>query len=283
MSTTASLAATLEALAASSDGTVAYSIVPLDGGEPIRRNADQQQPTASCMKVYLIAALYAAAARGELSLDERRPLRREDRTLGSGVLKLLAPGLEPTLRDHARLMIAISDNISTNVIIDRLGGAGTVDEAVHALPIELRATAIRDRIRFDTIEPFFLSCPDDFTSLLAAIHGRRCTGSPELDDEIYWTLRRQQHRSMIPRHLPCSDYAEEFGVDQPVRCGNKTGSMPGFRGDVGIVETTRCRWVLAFQVQGPPDFNTGDTHPYNLLIAEMSRLVFDVWGLPDRA
>ena len=53
---------------------------------------------------------------------------------------------------------------------------------------------------------------------------------------------------------------------------------PWFRADVGIVETRPRSWTLAMQVQGPPDFNTGDEHPFSHLIADFSKLVFDAWG-----
>ena len=83
---------------------------------------------------------------------------------------------------------------------------------------------------------------------------------------------------MIPRYLPCSEYAEEFGVAEYDRCGAKSGSMPGVRADVGIVETRRRSWAIAVMVVGQPDFNTGDNHPFNHGIADMSKLVFDAWG-----
>ena len=268
------------ARAAEMPARVAYSIVPLDGGEPIQNDADAQMLTASTYKVYLLAALYAADVAGRLSLDTRVEYAADHRTRGSGVLKLLAPGLQPTLRDMARLMIVVSDNTATNVVSRALGGPEAANAAVHALPVELRHTEIPDYIQFESFDRARLavSSPADFTRVLRAIVERRCTGSPEHDDEVYWTLRRQQLRSMIPRYLPCSEYAEEFGIEEAVRCGTKSGGMPGVRADVGIVETARRRWVMAVMVQGEPDFNTGDNHPFNHLIAEMSRLVFAAWG-----
>jgi beta-lactamase class A len=196
------------------------------------------------------------------------------------VLKLLEPGLKPTLRDHARLMITISDNVSTNAILRALGGPAAANNAVQTLPVDLPATELRDYITFTNpaADAFAVSSPADFTALLAAIHARRCTGSPQHDEEMYWILRRQQHRSMIPRHLPCSEYAEEFGIEEYNRCGTKSGSTPGVRADVGLVDTRKRSWAMAVQVQGEPDFNTGDNHPFNDLIAEMSRLVFETWG-----
>jgi len=274
------LAKQLAARAAQVDATVAYSVVPLDGGDAISAHGDATLPTASTFKVYLLAALYAADAAGRLSLDERVEYRAADHTQGSGVLKLLAPGLKLTLRDLARLMIVISDNASTNLVMRALGGPQAAHAAVQALPVALPATTVGGYIDFKTAGPdgVAVSSPNDFTTLLSAIYHGRCTGSRTHDAEVYWTLRRQQHRSMIPRYLPCSEYAEEFGVEEYDRCGNKTGSMPGVRADVGIVETRQRAWAIAVQIRGAPDFITGDNHPFNQVVADLSKMVFDAWG-----
>jgi beta-lactamase class A len=275
---TEKLARRLAARTAAVDAKVAYCVRPLDGGEAIRANAADTMHTASTFKVYALAALYAADAAGKLSLDERVEYTADQYTYGSGVLKLLAPGLRPTLRDHARLMIVVSDNVATNAVLRALGGPQAANAAVHALGLPLPATQIRGYISFGDPSSFAVSSADDFTTLLAAIHAGRCTGSPQHDAEMYWTLRRQQHRSGIARDLPCSEYAEEFGVEEYDRCGSKSGSMPGFRGDVGLVDTRKRSWAIAVLVQGEPDFNTGDSHPFNRLIADISRMVFESWG-----
>jgi beta-lactamase class A len=274
------LARELERRAAAVDARVGYSIVPFDGGAPIRRFADAAMPTASAFKLYVLAALYAADAAGRLSLDERVEYATEHSTRGSGVLKLLAPGLRPTLRDHARLMIVVSDNVATNAVVRALGGPAAADAAVHALPVALPATIVKDYVHFDSAAPdaFAVSSPDDFTALLRAIYEKRCTGSAAHDEEVFWVLRRQTLRSMIPRHLPCSEYYEEFGIPEPYRCGTKSGALPGVRTDVGIVETPRRAWAIAVQVHGAPDLDTSDDHPYGRVIADLSRLVFEAWG-----
>lgn len=266
--------------AAQTEATVAYSVVALDGSAAIRVRADLSLPTASTYKVYLLAALYAADAAGRLSLDSKITYSKDDCTLGSGVMKLFAAGASLTLRDLARLMIVVSDNVATNLITRALGGPEAANAAVHALPIELEQTAIRSYISLEAFgaDAMPLSSPNDFTALLSAIFEKRCTGSIAHDEEIYWVLRRQQLRSMIPRYLPCSEYAEEFGVEEHYRCGTKSGSMPGVRADVGIVETPARSWAMAVMVQGAPDFNTGNYHPFNDLVADMSKLVFEAWA-----
>ena len=272
------LAQQLAQRAAAVDAEVAYTVLPLDGGAPIRRGGERALPTASAIKLPLLAALYAADVAGRVALDRRIAIEPEDVVRGSGVLKLCADGAQLTLRDHARLMIVVSDNISTNVVIRVLGGPEAAHAAIQALPVAMPATALRDRINFSRTDAFAVSSPDDFTALLAAIHGRRCTGDAAHDDEVYWTLRRQQHRGMLPRHLPMSPYAEEFGVEVDERCGSKSGSTPGVRVDVGLVETRRRAWALAVQIEGPPDFDLSEDHPYAICIADLSRLVYEAWG-----
>lgn len=174
-----SLVPELDARVALVDARVAYCIAPFDGAPRIERDADVPMPTASAFKLYVLAALYAADHAGTLSLDERVTYTRDYYVPGSGVLKLLGPGLMPTLRDHARLMIVVSDNVSTNVLMRALGGPAAVDQAVHALPVSLAHTEIRDYVRFDFSDPgaFAVSSPADFVAVLSAIREKRCSGS----------------------------------------------------------------------------------------------------------
>jgi beta-lactamase class A len=253
-------------------------VLPLDGGAAIRQHGERARPTASAIKVPLLAALYAADVAGRVSLDHRVDIDAADVVPGSGVLKLCASGARLTLRDHARLMIVVSDNIATNVVIRALGGAAAAHAAIQALPVPMPATELRDTINFVRVDAFAVSSPDDFTALLAAVHAHRCTGDAAHDDEVYWTLRRQQQRGMLARHLPMSPFAEEFGVEVDERCGSKSGVTPGVRVDVGLVETRRRAWALAVQIEGPPDFDLSEEHPYARCIADLSRLVYDAWG-----
>lgn len=53
--------------------------------------------------------------------------------------------------------------------------------------------------------------------------------------------------------------------------------MPAVRADVGIVETRKRAWAIAVQIRGAPDVITGDNHPFNEAIADLSKFVFDAW------
>ena len=93
----------------------------MDTGEELRVNAEEQTATASTIKVPILIELFRQVDEGTVDLDTRLTLSQEARTVGSGILRELSPGLDLTLRDYATLMIVVSDNIATNVLIDLLG------------------------------------------------------------------------------------------------------------------------------------------------------------------
>lgn len=121
----------LERLADGVDGSVSYLVVDLTTGQRFARRADDPFPTASAIKIGILYELFAQADAGRVSLDEPRPLPEASRAAGSGVLQhLRAPVL--SLRDHAMLMILLSDNTSTNVLIDTLGREA-INTRMHGL------------------------------------------------------------------------------------------------------------------------------------------------------
>ncbi|MGI8549889.1 MAG: serine hydrolase [Dehalococcoidia bacterium] len=88
--------------------------------EYISLNGDRRFPTCSVFKVPVLVEAFARIGAGELRLDERWTLGQDDRSMGSGILQILQPGLEPTTHDLLSLMITISDNTATDMLVRRL-------------------------------------------------------------------------------------------------------------------------------------------------------------------
>ena len=107
-------------IAARVDGVVGYSIVDLTSGERLGHLEGTTFPTASAIKLAIVYELFKQAAESKLRLDERVTLDRRQAVGGSGVLvEMGTPTL--SIRDYAVLMVTLSDNTATNVLIDRLG------------------------------------------------------------------------------------------------------------------------------------------------------------------
>src|SRR6185369_183492 len=93
----------------------------LGGGETIARDADEVVPTASCIKLFVLMELMRRLAAGDFTLAQKIPVLAGQQVGGSGVLKDLSAGIELPLRDVGTLMIVLSDNTATNMLVDLLG------------------------------------------------------------------------------------------------------------------------------------------------------------------
>jgi beta-lactamase class A len=119
----AGLVRQLDHLAGSIDGVVGYVVSDLTTNERVAARLEGDAfPTASAIKLSVLYELLKQSESGTLDLDTPRPVDRSTLVGGSGVLRYLGtPSL--SLRDHATLMIMVSDNSSTNIVIDAVGMA----------------------------------------------------------------------------------------------------------------------------------------------------------------
>ena len=82
---------------------------------------DQPVPTASVIKLTILLEAIDQVRNGRASLDEKIVLNKDNQVEGSGVLGLMDAPLTLTLKDVLTLMIVVSDNTATNLMIDRFG------------------------------------------------------------------------------------------------------------------------------------------------------------------
>lgn len=124
------LARELEALAAGAPGVLGVRAVDLSTGATYGVNEALEFPQGSSIKVPILVELFRQAEAGRVSLDERVPVRAAEMVGGTGVLNAFGDATsEIALRDLGTLMIVLSDNTATNLLIDRLGMEGVNDLA----------------------------------------------------------------------------------------------------------------------------------------------------------
>ena len=199
----------------------------------------------SVIKVPIMAAVYAACAQGRMSLEERIALRREDQVGGSGVLSALSPGLRLTVRELVTLMIILSDNTATNMLID-LVGKQQIELTMRELGME-RSKYSRKLMIYpaDVAENNMITARD-----VARMLNRFAEGSwlsPGACEEMIGILKKQQYRdglpSLLPR-VPSPGGKEEKAADWEM--GSKSGWDTGRRHDAGILYTQeRCFVIVA--------------------------------------
>lgn len=117
---TAALRKSLDSIAGAHHGVVGYSVIDLDNDVRLSRRGDEKFPTASLIKVSILVTVYDLVARGLLSLSDPLTVLKIDQVPGSGILQHLHNGTTLTVQDAAWLMIIISDNTATNLLLDRI-------------------------------------------------------------------------------------------------------------------------------------------------------------------
>src|SRR5258705_782533 len=105
---------------ASFKGKVSLFAKNLDTGEPYGLNADDSVRTASTIKIAVMVEAFARVAEGKAKWTDELVLTKEKKVSGSGVLQELSDGLHLTLRDGVNLMMLVSDNTATNLVLDVL-------------------------------------------------------------------------------------------------------------------------------------------------------------------
>ena len=113
----------IEQLARSFPGKVGVYARQVETGRAVAYGGDDLFPMASTYKVAIMVEVFREADEGRLSLDERVTTGEANRRLGSGLLSWMKPGLSPTIYDLVLLMISVSDNEATDILLHRVGPA----------------------------------------------------------------------------------------------------------------------------------------------------------------
>lgn len=192
-------------------------------------------PAASTMKVYVLQALFEAVVAGDMDLGDSRELAVSDRVTGSGVLKLLNRGSRFTLLDLATLMICVSDNSATNMLIDVLS-IERIRASVEAngwTDTSLSGKLQQAPVASATKRSPSVTSPRD----LADYFGRLWSGEllPPGLTEVATGIYRKQQFGELGRAIGYDHYSAEIGTSDLV-IGSKSGSIRGVRNDAGVVE-----------------------------------------------
>lgn len=240
------------------------SVWHIESGEQVDVNGETPFPMASTFKIPILATFFTQLSEGKFSLDQRITLKQDDKSMGSGILPYFEAGVQPTLLDLVTLMIIISDNTATDMVIDFVGGTDVVESYMHALGLnniyfklnckqllkalfpdsldglsheEISAWSdkndiLRDGLAFSLESDNDVSTANDMNKLLHMIY------SGELFDGDAKTtaldiLFKQQFNVRLSLFLP-----------NGTKVAHKTGTIGGIRNDSGIIYISDTSHVI---------------------------------------
>ncbi len=253
---------------ASFEGRVSLFARNLDTGACCGLGEDTRVQTASTIKVAIMAGAHAEVAAGRAAWDDALRLTDARKVGGAGVLPEMAEGLCLTLRDAVHLMIVLSDNTATNLVLDRITG-----DAVNACLDTLGLPGIRClnkiggggdfRAASDPDNQGFgigVATPRAMVDLLGKLD-RGEVVSPDASQAMLALMKRQQRRDGIGRRR----------MDVP--CASKPGALDHLRSDVGILFTDRGRIAMAITCDQMPRVDWSVDNLGHLLLARLSDIL----------
>jgi beta-lactamase class A len=214
------------------DGVMGVAIVDLTDGHKYLLHANDVYPQASSIKICVLAELYRQAQQGKLKLTDLYTVNAADLVQDSDIMGGLTPGVtQITLRDLATMMVAVSDNSATNVLIDRVGmdnvnaflnAQGLRDTRLRRKMMDLKAAAEgRENV----------STPNEMLNLLQALYRGEILNK-EMTDDFFKVLSTHKD-SWIPRNLP-----------DDLKIADKPGALEGVRNDSGVIFVDKRPFVL---------------------------------------
>ncbi|MBP3648572.1 MAG: serine hydrolase [Clostridia bacterium] len=193
-------------------------------GEAYGYNADMPLEAASVIKVPIMVEAFRQKEAGMIDFDAPVTIRKEDKLPSCGALTYLHDGVTVTVGDLVTLMIILSDNTATNLMIDMLG-IENINWTIKRLGLkgtQLNRMLFRPELSRQGIQNY-VSAVDMGKLLQGMLKGEIV--SPEASARMLEILGAQRLNGKLPFYLHSRD----------IRCAYKTGEDSGITHDVGVI------------------------------------------------
>jgi beta-lactamase class A len=261
----------LTALAKEHKGKVAIAFKHLRTGEKFDLNADEPMPTASLIKLAVLIEAYQQAAEGKIKLSDPVTLRLEDKVPGAGVLTdHFTPGLKFPLHDALHLMIALSDNTATNLVLEQTGihavckrmeDWGFPNTKINAKVFRGSTTSIAP----DRTKRFGLgsTTAHEMVGVLEKLENKEIL-TPDACNEVLALLKKCDDHEKFPRFLP-----------EGIAVAHKTGSVSDARTDAGIIYLPSGPVAVCVLTDKNEDQRWVVDNAGNLFCAKVAKEIYD--------
>jgi beta-lactamase class A len=243
----------------------------LDTGTEYSLRGDEQTRTASTIKLAIMAETFHQVAEGKLRWDDPIELTKEKKQGGSGILFEFSDGTKIDLKTAVNLMIVVSDNTATNLVLDKVG-TDSVNDFMDSLGLtDLKVMrkiggGLESRAYAEPRNKLFGlgRCSPHQMVRLVEMMERGELVSKQASAEMIAILKRQQLKDGIGR-----------GESDTIPVASKSGALDRFRADVGIIYTRRGRIAMAIYIDDMRVVAYDQENPGLAMIWKLSQMLQD--------
>ena len=267
---TAALRHKLDSLVDAHHGIIGYSIIDIDNGVRMSRRGDETFPTASLIKVPILVTVYDLVAKGQLSLSDPLTVLRIDQVPGSGVLQYMHNGMTLTVEDAAWLMITLSDNTATNILLDRIiirrVWAKMDSLGLHNTKVHSKTFLRNSSVAMDSSVKYGLgvTTPNEMSRLFELLALGKAV-NPASDSAMLHMLEHNENDEKLQRFV--------YGA----RAAHKSGETDQVRTECSLFYLRNRVVVCALSKENKDTRYAIDTEAH-VTIARMGEAIVNAWG-----
>jgi len=254
-------------------GKVGLYAKNLDTGETYALNADERVKTASTIKIAVMIEAFARVAEGKAKWTDEVVLTKEKKVSGSGILGELSDGLHLTLRDAVNLMMILSDNTATNLVLDVLttDAVNSRMESLGFKQIKINRKVMSGGESAAGKDPenkkygLGFATPREMVLVMEKLERGEIV-SPAVSKEMIDLMKREQGRYAIGRSQ----------WDLPM--ASKYGALDRLRSAVGIVYSKKGKIAMSISCDDMPEIIWSVDNPAYVLMSRLSETLVNGLG-----
>jgi beta-lactamase class A len=272
---TAALHKTLDSIADAHHGVLGYSVIDMENGVRLNRRGDETFPTASLIKVSILVTVFDLVAKGQLSLDDPITLLKIDQVGGSGVSQYFHNGTILTVRDAAWLMMTISDNTATNLLLDRIiirrvwekmDSLGLHNTKVHSKSfLRIASVAMDSSVKYG----LGVTTPNEMAHLFELMAQGKAV-NPSADSTMLDIMEHNTKDTMLQRYI------------EGVRAAHKDGEVNQTRNECTLWYL-KNRIIACVLTKENVDQHWVTDNEAELTLAKMGAAIVRAWGGAPRS
>ena len=228
-------------------------------GNILKINEKDKYNAASCIKIFILIELFNQIVNGTIDRKAQLTYLKKHDVDGSGVMRYLTKGIKLPVIDVATLMMIISDNVATNMLIDLLG-IDNINKAIEN--IGCKDTKLYSEFKSVDDEIFSETTAYDYCLVWKKLNNNELF-SEKVTKEIIDIIKNQKYHEMVGDGID-KIYKD---IENPIvnYIASKSGKYLSIRNDGGIISTKYGNYILTILIKDFKDENyMNDEYPYSL-------------------